>query len=91
MYALLVNTVELIKTLKLIKAQSDEELDKLVLTHENFFKALRHRMSEKQSNCVNPLVQGEAHSSTLKNTILNAPEVFVLNLQWLDPTPMDIL
>ena len=90
LFSLLVNSFELIKTLKLIKTQSNEDFDKLLLTHENFFWALRHRMSEKQSKCVDPDQQDKGHTSTWSNKILNAPQVFVLNLQWVDPTPMDI-
>lgn len=92
MFATTVNTYELLKTLRLIKTASNQDLEKLVVSHEAFFWALRHRMQEKLSKCANPLEQGKGHTSTLSNKITSAPHVFALNFQWNgDPDPMEIL
>jgi hypothetical protein len=92
LFATTVNTYELLKTLKLIKTATNQDLEKLNVSHEAFFWALKHRMQEKQPKCANPLEEAKNHKSELTNRIASAPHVFALNLQWNgDPDPMEIL
>lgn len=88
--------VDLLETLKKVKARYPGDLGKMIAANQAFMGALKFKLSETAPVCADPSVMPtskfDSHESKTVQALLNCPEVFTVNLQWNgEPTPLEIL
>jgi hypothetical protein len=92
LFSMVVNGSEVIQTLNIVEAKDKSELGKLLAMNGAFIDALSYNMNQSISGCVdlnNSMGNSRLNTHKTKTvySLLNSPEIFVLQLAWNGEVP----